>query len=303
MGAAGSSSGEKNGGEGTRPELALEIEQRAQEKRRGDGSAYLSLAFADQQALAEKLACSQHEVQLTALTQSIVPEVYARNQKTLSCPDQIALLTGHVAVIGLGGLGGAVTEILSRIGVGRLTLVDGDRFEDSNLNRQLLSSTADLGRAKADVGARRVASINPAVKVTAGTDFLTPDNAGDYLAGVDVAVDCLDSIAVRLVLQQACAEAGIPMVSAAIGGSTGQATVVFPGDPGLRAVYGDPERAVAQGIEKKLGTMPFAAVLMAAVECSETVTLLLGRPAALRGKMLISDMRDHSSVVLDLPDR
>ncbi|NNK56468.1 MAG: HesA/MoeB/ThiF family protein, partial [Desulfofustis sp.] len=137
-------------------QLTSRVVEAATEKERPDGSSYPSLSFADQRDLAESYGPDHKTIQLAALRQGIVPEVYARNQKRLSCADQIKLLQSHVAVIGLGGLGGTVTEILARIGIGTLTLVDGDRFDDSNLNRQLLSSTEVLGKPKASVAEARV---------------------------------------------------------------------------------------------------------------------------------------------------
>ena len=144
--------------------LSEKVAEAAAPKERPDGSTYHSLSFADQRRLAESYGPDHKSVQLAALQQGIVPEVYARNQKRLSSEDQIKLLQSHVAVIGLGGLGGTVTEILARIGIGSLTLVDGDSFDDSNLNRQLLSSTEVLGEQKAAVAAKRVKAVNPAVE-------------------------------------------------------------------------------------------------------------------------------------------
>lgn len=270
------------------------------EKQRPDGTPYRSLSFEDQKDLAGRYGGDHRQVQLAALRQDIVPEVYARNQKTLSNEDQVKLLECRVAIIGLGGLGGTVTEILARIGIGHLTLVDGDCFDDSNLNRQLLSSVDALGKNKADVAARRVTAINPAVAVKKIANFLTDDNAANMLDGCDIAVDCLDSITARFVLERACGNANIPMVSAAIGGTSGQVSVIYPGDSGLSKIYGDPAKASDRGIEKTLGTLPFAAIAMASMQCAEVVSIVVGRGAALRNRLLITDLLDHSLDVVDL---
>ena len=270
------------------------------EKRRPDGSIYQSLSFANQQKLAKQSSVNDKEVQIAALEQGIVPEVYARNQKSLSNQDQIRLLQSHVAVVGLGGLGGTVTEILARIGIGSLTLIDGDCFDDSNLNRQLLSSTEVLGKKKANVAAKRVKSINPAVATRAVTSFLSSENATELLSDTNIGVDCLDTISGRFILEQGCRDLQIPMVSAAIGGTSGQITVIYPEDQGLSKIYGDPTKAADKGIEKTLGTLPFAAITLAAIECAEVVTMAIGNPAALRNKLLITDLSDHSLDVVDL---
>jgi len=267
---------------------------------RPDGTTYQSLSYRDELRLAEETGCSLREVQILALQNGLIPEAYIRNQKSLSSQDQIRLLQTHVAIIGLGGLGGTVTEILSRIGIGTLTLVDGDSFEDSNLNRQLLSSVDTLGRAKAEVAGERVLSVNPVVETCTVRQFLSDKNAQIILKDANIAVDCLDSITSRFILEQACRTRKIPMVSAAIGGTSGQATVVYPEDKGLSQIYGDPGSASAKGVERMLGTLPFAAITMAAIECAEVVTIAIGNPPPLRNRLFITDLADHSTELIDL---
>jgi molybdopterin/thiamine biosynthesis adenylyltransferase len=280
-------------------ELLPGIAGKAQQKTRGDGSSYLSLSFSDQQQLSEANGVSPRNVQISALQNDIVPEVYVRNQKSLSNAEQVKLLQTHVAIIGLGGLGGTVTEILARVGIGALTLVDGDVFEDSNLNRQLLSSTDQLGKPKAAVAAARVAALNPAVDTREMTEFLTLENAPAILADTAIAVDCLDSIASRFLLEQGCRDRGIPLVTAAIGGTSGQAMVIYPGDIGLSQIYGNPDTAADKGVEKTLGTLPFAAITLACIESAEVVRIAIGRGPALRNRLLITDLFEHSSDLVD----
>ncbi|MBU1566948.1 MAG: HesA/MoeB/ThiF family protein [Proteobacteria bacterium] len=272
----------------------------AKEKNRPDQSPYTSLVLVDAIAIGRQTGLSLQEVERAALASEILPERYSRNQKSLSCADQLRLLESQVAIIGLGGLGGTVTEILARLGIGHLTLVDGDVFDESNLNRQLLSSPARIGGKKALAAALRVQEINPAVQVRAIEEFFTTANCSTILEGVQLAVDCLDNIPARFVLEQACRRANIPMVSAAIAGSSGQATAVFPSDPGLKLIYGSPEKAPQKGIEASLGTLPFAAVYMAAVECAEVTTILLGKPPELRHRLFLAETCDHTSELLDL---
>lgn len=269
------------------------------DKKRPDGSQYISLSVKKISHLAEKTGKSLKDIELTALKNNIVPERYCRNQISISNQGQQRLLQSHVAIIGLGGLGGAVTEILARVGTGRITLIDGDVFDDSNLNRQLLSTVALLGASKAITAARRVEEINPAVETTAHNTFFTAENGRNLLDGVDLAIDCLDTISDRFTLENICRELNIPMVSAAIGGSCGQATLIFPEDPGLKLIYGDPDKTAKRGVEATLGTLPFAAVYMAAVECAEAVTLLLGRQPELRKKLFLADTREHTSELID----
>ena len=272
-----------------------------QQRCRPDQSPYKAILLRDACEIAEKTGLSLGAVECIALEEGIVPERYGRNQNSFSNGDQLRLLRSHVAIIGLGGLGGAVTEILARMGVGRLTVVDGDCFEESNLNRQLLSSPEALGKSKAATAAQRVRHINPAVEVHAVGEFFRADNGRAILRDALLAIDCLDSIADRFVLEDACRKAAIPLISAAIGGSSGQATVIFPEDIGLRNIYGPARKAQKRGVEQSLGTLPFAAMYMSAVECAAAATLLLGRPSALRNRLFIAEVGDHTTELFSLP--
>lgn len=276
------------------------LEIHSESRKRPDGNIYISLSFSAECRIAEQTGHSLREIELQALKDNIVPERYCRNQATLSNSDQRKLLQSHVAVIGLGGLGGTVTEILARIGVGKLTLVDGDSFDDSNLNRQILSSPANLGRPKARVAAERVSNINPAVETCPVEDFFTSKNGGKILQQVHLVVDCLDTISDRFVVEASCKALSLPMVSGAIAGCCGQATAILPGDAGLKRIYGNPQNASAKGVETSIGTLPFAAIYTAAVECAEAVTILLGNPSELQNKLFLADIREHTSDLVDL---
>ncbi len=284
-------------------QLAELVRSFGRRRHRPDQSSYTGLLLADAWTIVKQTGTSLHEVEVAALAEGILPERYSRNQKYLSCPDQLRLLRADVAIIGLGGLGGTVTEILARLGVGHLTLVDGDVFDESNLNRQLLSSPGRLGQKKAPAAGERVREINPAVTARVIEEFLTADNAAAILAGAELAVDCLDTIAARFVLEEGCRVAAIPMVSAAIAGTSGQATTIFPGDPGLRQIYGRSADAPAKGVEASLGTLPFTAVSMAAVQCAEISTILLGKPPELRNRLLLAEICDHRAELVDLAPR
>lgn len=286
----------------TSPDNTLEaaVRDAAVSKLRPDQTDYLSLSHQAESELSLSQGVSRRDVQLAALKQDISPERYCRNQRGIDFSDQIKLLNSHVAIIGLGGLGGAVTEILCRIGVGELTLVDGDCFDESNLNRQLLSSVSALGKMKAEIAADRVKDVNPAVTTTVVTEYLTSENSADILGSANMAADCLDTITARFTLEAACKAKGIPMVSAAIGGSSGQLTLVMPGDTGLHRIYGDPSRAQKKGVEASIGTPPFTAAAMAAIEASSIVATLTGSTEQLANKLLLADFSHHSLDLMEL---
>jgi len=201
---------------------------------------------------------------------------------------QIKLLHSTVAVVGLGGLGGNVVEGLARMGVGRLVVVDGDVFLDHNLNRQALSAEAGMGLLKAEVARTRVGEINAAVEVIVHPEYATGENAPRLLDGVEVVVDALDRLPTRLMLQEAAQEMGIPMVHGAIAGYVGQVMTIFPGDEGLRALFGEGS-VPQQGIEVQLGCPAATPMMVAAWQIQEVLKILLGQGQLLRHKMLFMD--------------
>ena len=229
---------------------------------------------------------------------------YNRNANTISPEEQEKLGRSCVAVVGLGGLGGGVTEFLARTGVGSLILIDGDRFDVTNLNRQLLSREDLIDVSKAEAAARRTAAINSSVRVTPKEEFLTHDNAADLIRGADIVVDCLDTIDARFILQDAARTQNIPLVSGAIAGVSGQVTVIFPDDPGFELIYGPREAGAeaepARGIETRTGNISYCASLIASFQASETVKVLLNRGDILRNRLLIADLWSNTVETMTL---
>jgi molybdopterin/thiamine biosynthesis adenylyltransferase len=277
-----------------------ELEQLSEAKTFPDKTPYRSLSVANVLSLAGRSGASGREAEIAALENGIVPERYARNMRTFSLEDQAALLQARVGVVGLGGLGGTVVEVLARMGVGHLRLVDGDRFEDSNLNRQLLSTVEGLGQLKSEAARARVSRINPSVDVTALSEFVTAENAEAVLAGCDVVVDCLDTLRTRFVVEDACRRIGCPLVSAAVAGSSGHVTTIFPEDKGLRLIYGEPGQLPLKGAETSLGTLPYTVVFLATLECAEVVKVILKKGKLLRHKLLVADLMDGVVEVMNL---
>jgi molybdopterin/thiamine biosynthesis adenylyltransferase len=224
-------------------------------------------------------------------------ERYLRNHDAISEADQATLAIDRVLVVGCGGLGGMVMECLARIGVGHLRVVDGDVFEASNLNRQILCSTMNLNRPKTLAAKQRVMAVNPLVEVDAVQANLTMENAADLLADCDVVVDCLDNIPSRLVLQEAAKNAGLPLVHGAVAGWCGQVCVIRPGEDLLSFLYG--ETLEEQGEEVSAGTLSFTAAAVGALQAAEVVKLLLGRQG-LCGELLVLDLMNASSTRLPL---
>jgi molybdopterin/thiamine biosynthesis adenylyltransferase len=277
-----------------------DLEQLSEAKTFPDKTPYRSLPVKHVLELSLQFGASGREIEIVALENGIVPERYARNMRTFSLEDQAALLRARVGVVGLGGLGGTVAEVLARMGVGRLTLIDGDRFEESNLNRQLLSTVDGLGQLKSEAARTRVGRINPSADVNALAEFVTADNAGAVLGGCNVVVDCLDNLRTRFVVEDACRRIGCPLVSAAVAGASGHVTTIFPEDTGLRLIYGEPGQLPLKGAETALGTLPHAVVFLATLECAEVVKVILKKGSLLRHKLLVADLMDGIVEVMNL---
>ncbi len=227
-------------------------------------------------------------------------ERYDRNFNTFSPEEQKKLGASSVVIIGLGGLGGGVCEMLARVGIGRLILVDGDVFEVSNLNRQVLSEERLIGVPKAEAARDRVKSINSGIEVIHRIEFLGEKNLYEQIKGSDVVMDCLDSIDTRFKLQDAAKKASIPIVSGAIAGVTGQVTTIFPEDKGYSLIYGEKSRKQIQGVETKTGNIAYCALFTAALQSSECVKILLNRGDLLRNKLLIAELWTNIFEVMDL---
>lgn len=229
-----------------------------------------------------------------------VLERYIRNLNTLKNEEQLVLGDARVCIAGLGGLGGGVTEMLARVGVGHLYLVDGDVFATSNLNRQILCTEELIGTHKADAAAQRVKQINSTVHVMSFKRFLTPDSCSEIFDEVDVVVDCLDSIDERFMIQKAARKASVPLVSGAIAGTFGQVTTIFPQDKGFDLIYGKNYEKHLKGIETRVGNLSFCASFVSSLQAAEVIKLLLNRGQILRNKLLIADLMSNSYEIVEL---
>lgn len=227
--------------------------------------------------IAESLACGLN----------ILPKRYEANGGTIGSEGQKHLLLSKVMVVGLGGLGGQVVEQLVRCGVGIVIGVDADKFEETNLNRQLYADLNSLGQKKTEVTQGRVAAINDAVEFHPFVIRVEDLEDGAYQE-VDLIFDCLDAIPSRLHLEEVGERLDIPLVHGAIGGWYGQVAVVWPGSKLLSTVYGTKQ----EGIEKTLGNPPFTPAFIAACMVSEGIKLLLGKKEK-ENKLMFADLMNN----------
>lgn len=281
--------------------LLRHIQSVAREFLFDDGTPCFTISLGDIERIAQEMGINGKQVEIAALQDNILPDRYLRNMQTFSIADQLKLAKSAVCVIGLGGLGGLVTETLARVGIGCLHLIDGDTFEPHNLNRQLFSRTDNMGQSKATAAAMRVKSINPGIEIISTEAYLISENAVNLLNQCNLVVDCLDNIQSRFTLQWAATQAGIPMVSAAIAGMSGHITTVYPEDKGLETIYGPPGQLNSnRGAEAHLGCLATAVNLVASLECAEAVKVLLGKGNTLKNSLLVVDLTDYTFETLSL---
>ena len=214
---------------------------------------------------------------------------HVRNHPAISLADQEGLKALRVCVVGCGGLGGYIIEYFARLGIGSLVVVDGDTFQPSNLNRQLICTTETIGKSKADVAAQRIRIIDSDIEVLVYNEFLTEDNGIKILKDCNLAMDALDSIPSRLLLARLCDHLDIPMIHGAINGWNMQATVCMPGSKRIENIY---PHSDGDSIKTDQSNLAFTASLCAAIQTAEAVKVLLGKKSSLEDRLLIGDLKE-----------
>ncbi|MGZ6236914.1 MAG: HesA/MoeB/ThiF family protein [Syntrophales bacterium] len=242
--------------------------------------------------IADEYHIGVHAIYIEMLKMDIYPYRYVRNLDAISTEEQLKLAESKIAVIGAGGLGGNVILLLARIGIGSLAVVDQDVFDETNLNRQALCNVNSLGMPKANEAVSAVAAINPGVKVFPHQIKLEASNAAEILTGSDAIVDALDNIADRFLLEGAARKLGIPLVHGTLAGFEGWIMTIFPGDPGLKNIYGADEgkRIDRESPQAVLGVPGITPFLIAAFQVMEVLKILLGRGNIFRDRMLHVDL-------------
>ncbi len=222
---------------------------------------------------------------------------YARNFCTLSPQDQERLWASRICLLGLGGLGGPLLEMLARMGFGRrgqgwIRTADGDAFETSNLNRQLFCLESNLGQNKAEVARQRMDQVNSEVDLQSHARQVVLEDLPDFIRGADMVLDALGDLRSKLALRRAAAQARLPVITAAVAGWVGFVSTLLPEDPdGL--LWSTPD-AQSQSAEQELGVLAPIVWLVAALQCREAVALACKQPALFRHKMHVVDLSDAS---------
>ena len=209
---------------------------------------------------------------------------------------QRKLRQAHVLIAGVGGLGSPVAIYLACAGIGKLTLVDWDVVELSNLNRQILYGEADIGEQKVISAARKLKGLNSTVEVNSRAEKITAENFSGLLHEVDLVIDCMDNVATRFILNEGCVKAGIPLIHGGINGMTGEITTIIPGKtPCFECIF--PRDVEGESPFPVFGSTP---ALIASLQVMEATKLLAGCGELLAGKMLYVRGEETTCMTVDL---
>jgi len=218
---------------------------------------------------------------------------YARHiiLKEVGGAGQMRLLGAHIAIIGVGGVGCPAVQGLAAAGIGRLTLIDDDVVSLSNLQRQTLFGTADVGRQKVDAAAEAITRLNPDVAVDARAARIDADNAAELLRGADVVIDGCDNFETRLIVADTALDLRIPLVSAAVGQFDGQLAVYrgWEADkPCYRCFVGDdPDRPDVSCADQ--GVLGALTAVMGSLAAMEAMRQIVGFGKDSAGRLLLVD--------------
>lgn len=238
-------------------------------------------------------------------------EIASRQMSIVTRSEQQRFKDAKITVIGCGGIGGETIEMLARMGIGELVLVDKDAYDLSNLNRQTLATIADLGLTKSDVAAEKVRLINPYVKFTTFNEHVDQTNIEKVIGDSDIVIDALDNVLTRVIVSRAAKEKGIPYIHGAIHGTLGQITVFLPNsDKTYEEMFNLPSigkelndetigelKKVTSGVPPVIGPTPNLIGCLEAFEAYKAITGV-GK-VTVAPKILTFDLLDLSSFSLN----
>jgi sulfur-carrier protein adenylyltransferase/sulfurtransferase len=248
-------------------------------------------SMATKSEVAGLAASTPHDAARATLTKKEV-ERYSRHliMPEVGMEGQLKLKQAKVLCIGTGGLGAPLGLYLAAAGVGRIGLVDFDKVDDSNLQRQILFSTKDVGRPKIEAAADRLHGLNPEIQIDTFNAQLSSENALEILKDYDIVVDGTDNFPTRYLVNDACVLLKKPNVYGSIFRFEGQVTVFgYPEGPCYRCLYPEPPPpglvpSCAEG--GVLGVLPG---IVGAIQAAETLKLIIGKGDALIGRLLLFD--------------
>lgn len=229
-------------------------------------------------------------------------EMYSRQivLDTIGYEGQEKLKKGRVAVVGVGGLGSPVATLLTAMGVGYIRIIDRDIVEISNLHRQHLYTFKDIGYPKVEVAAKRLRELNPYIEVEPFPIFIDDSTALEAVRDVDVVVDGLDNFKARRAVNKACYKLSIPYIYASAIETYGYTTTIIPGvGPCLECIFPNVSDESLPTCST-VGVHPSILQIISGIEVYEVVNILTGKNPCLLGKLLIYDLRELTSSLVDV---
>lgn len=256
----------------------------------------------------ESWSRGQYPVEIETGDSALNREDRARYARHLTIPEvgvegQERLLAGRVLLVGGGGLGSPAALYLAAAGVGKITIADDDVVEASNLQRQVLYRSDEIGKSKALAAAKTLQALNPAIEVEAIEQRVVQDNVADLIAVHDVVLDGADNFYTRFLINDECVKQKVPIVHGSVYRFEGQVTVFDPARSGpcLRCLHPvePPEGSCATCAEAGvLGVIPG---IVGTIQAAEVLKLLLGKGTTLRGRLLLIDALQASFREIEIP--
>ncbi len=232
-------------------------------------------------------------------------ERYSRHliMKQIGLKGQKALLEAKVLVIGAGGLGSPVLAYLAAAGVGTLGIADGDVVSLSNLQRQILYTTEDIGKRKVECAKDHLSAMNPDVSFECYDYFISPNNIMEVIAPYDIVVDCVDSFAAKYMINDACVLAKKPFIHGGIIGFSGQVLTYLPGTACFRCFFPDPPSKEAAPTCAEAGVVGVTPGLVGSLQAAEVVKFITGSGELLTNTLLMVHADDMDFARLEISGR
>ncbi|QQK06867.1 HesA/MoeB/ThiF family protein [Miniphocaeibacter halophilus] len=220
-----------------------------------------------------------------------IQERYEKNLGTFTLEEVEKIRRKKICIIGCGGLGGYCANALARFGVGKITLVDGDVFKESNLNRQLFSNyqLIDSKTNKAEAVAENLREINSEINIVAIPEMINEQNGEKILKDHDLVIDCLDNVPSRMLLSKLCTKENLVMVHGAISKWYGQVANIFPNDNLIKKIYSE-KTLNGERSEIDFSVPSFIPQIISSVQVSEALKYLSGKKEILEGELLLVDL-------------
>lgn len=229
-------------------------------------------------------------------------ERYSRHiaLEEIGAEGQEKLLSGKVLIIGAGGLGSPAALYLAAAGVGTIGIADADTVDVSNLQRQIIHTTQDIGREKVLSAKEKMQAINPDVDVRTYTEFVTEENIADMVSAYDFVLDCTDNFETKFLINDTCVRLGKPFSHAGVMGTQGQLMTYVPKkSPCYRCVFTEPPQ---DGVGKKYGVVGAAVGVIGSMQAMEAVKYLTGAGELLLGRLLVYDALTAEFRCVRLPE-